>query len=129
MAANNEIGTIQPIMQIGAIAKAHNILFHTDAVQAVGAIPVDVQTWNCDMLSLSGHKFHGPKGIGVLYIRKNVRISNLIYGGAQERGLRAGTENVPAIVGLGQAITLANTEMCESTRKMTTMRDRLISGL
>ena len=129
MAANNEIGTLQPIEEIGKIAKEAGILFHTDAVQAVGAIPVDVKKWNCDMLSLSGHKFHGPKGIGVLYIRKGVKISNLIYGGAQERGLRAGTENLPAIVGLGKAIELAVQELPSYMEKMTFLRDRLIDGI
>lgn len=129
MAANNEIGTLQPIAQIGALAKEAGVLFHTDAVQAVGAIPVDVNAWNVDMLSLSGHKFHGPKGVGALYIRKGVKITNLIYGGAQERGLRAGTENVPGIVGLGRAIELATAELPVYTQRMTALRDRLIDGI
>ncbi len=129
MAANNEIGTLQPIAEIGKIAKEAGILFHTDAVQAIGAIPVDVKEWNVDMLSLSGHKFHAPKGVGALYIRKGIRISNLIYGGAQERGLRAGTENLPGIVGLGKAIELAVAELPEYAERMTRLRDRLIDGI
>ena len=129
MAANNEIGTIQPIAEIGKIAKEAGILFHTDAVQAIGAIPVDVKEWNVDMLSLSGHKFHAPKGVGALYIRKGIRISNLIYGGAQERGLRAGTENLPGIVGLGKAIELAVAELPEYAERMTALRDKLIDGI
>ena len=129
MAANNEIGTLQPIAEIGKIAKENGILFHTDAVQAVGAVPIDVNAWNVDMLSLSGHKLHAPKGIGALYIRKGIRISNLIYGGAQERGLRAGTENLPGIVGLGKAIELAVAELPEYTERLTKLRDKLISGI
>jgi len=129
MAANNEIGTIQPIAEIGKIAKEAGILFHTDAVQAIGAIPVDVKEWNVDMLSLSGHKFHAPKGVGALYIRKGIRISNLIYGGAQERGLRAGTENLPSIVGLGKAIELAVAELPEYSKRLTALRDKLIDGI
>ena len=129
MAANNEIGTIQPIAEIGKIAREAGILFHTDAVQAIGAITVDVKEWNVDMLSLSGHKFHAPKGVGALYIRKGIRISNLIYGGAQERGLRAGTENLPGIVGLGKAIELAVTELPEYAERMTRLRDKLIDGI
>ncbi|MBR5545941.1 MAG: cysteine desulfurase NifS [Clostridia bacterium] len=129
MAANNEIGTIQPIAEIGKIAREAGILFHTDAVQAIGTIPVDVKEWNVDMLSLSGHKFHAPKGVGALYIRKGIRISNLIYGGAQERGLRAGTENLPGIVGLGKAIELAVAELPEYAERMTRLRDKLIDGI
>ena len=129
MAANNEIGTIQPIAEIGKIAKEAGVLFHTDAVQAVGAIPVDVKAWNVDMLSLSGHKLHAPKGVGALYIRKGIRVSNLIYGGAQERGLRAGTENLPGIVGLGKAIELAIEELPEHAARMTALRDKLIDGI
>lgn len=129
MAANNEIGTLQPIREIGQAAHEAGVLFHTDAVQAVGAVPIDVNEWNVDMLSLSGHKFHGPKGIGALYIRKGIKISNLIYGGAQERGLRAGTENLPGIVGLGAAIELAVKELPEYTQRMTHLRDRLIDGI
>lgn len=129
MMANNEIGTLQPIQEIGRIAKEAGVLFHTDAVQAVGAVPIDVNSLNVDMLSMSGHKFHGPKGVGALYIRKGVKIGNLIYGGAQERGLRAGTENLPAIVGMGEAIELAVRELPEYTKKMTELRDRLINGI
>ena len=129
MAANNEIGTLQPIREIGAIARAHKVLFHTDAVQAVGAIPLDVNELNVDMLSMSGHKFHGPKGIGVLYIRKGVRIDTLIHGGAQERGLRAGTENLPGIVGIGKAIELATANLEENAARMTALRDKLIDGI
>lgn len=129
MTANNEIGTIQPIREIGAIARAHKILFHTDAVQAVGAIPVNVDEMNVDMLSMSGHKFHGPKGIGALYIRKGVRIDTLIHGGAQERGLRAGTENLPGIVGIGRAIELATANLAENARRITALRDKLMDGI
>jgi len=129
MAANNEIGTLQPIPEIGRIAKENGILFHTDAVQAVGAVPIDVNDWNVDMLSLSGHKLHAPKGIGALYIRKGVRISNLIYGGAQERGLRAGTENLPGIVGLGKAVELAVAELPEYAERVSKLRDKLIDGI
>ena len=129
MAANNEIGTLQPIAEIGKLAKENGILFHTDAVQAVGAVPIDVNAWNVDMLSLSGHKLHAPKGIGALYVRKGVRISNLIYGGAQERGLRAGTENLPGIVGLGKAIELAVAELPEYTERVSRLRDKLIKGI
>ena len=129
MAANNEIGTIEPIREISKVAHEAGVLFHTDAVQAVGAVPIDVNDWNVDMLSLSGHKFHAPKGIGALYIRKGVKISNLIFGGAQERGLRAGTENLPGIVGLGAAIELAVAELPEYTRRLTALRDRLIDGI
>ena len=110
MAANNEVGTLQPIAEIGALCRARGVLFHTDAVQAAGAIPLDVQAMNIDLLSLSGHKLHGPKGAGVLYVRRGVKIDNLLHGGAQERGFRAGTENLPGIVGLGKAIELAAAE-------------------
>ena len=129
MAANNEIGTLQPVEEIGKIAKEAGVLFHTDAVQAVGAVPVDVKAWNVDMLSLSGHKLHAPKGVGALYIRKGLRISNLIYGGAQERGLRAGTENLPGIVALGKAIELAVAEMPEYAQRVSALRDKLIDGI
>jgi len=129
MAANNEIGTLQPIAEIGAVAKENGILFHTDAVQAVGAVAIDVNAWNVDMLSLSGHKLHAPKGVGALYIRKGIKVSNLIYGGAQERGLRAGTENLPGIVGLGKAIELAVAELPEYTERVTALRDKLIDGI
>ena len=129
MAANNEIGTLQPIAEIGRIAKEAGVLFHTDAVQAVGAIPLNVSTLPVDMLSLSAHKFHGPKGVGALYIRKGVRMNNLIYGGAQERNLRAGTENLASIVGLGKAIEIAVAELPEYAARMTRLRDRLIDGI
>ena len=129
MMANNEIGTLQPIKEIAQIAKAKGVLFHTDAVQAIGAIPVDVKELGVDMLSMSGHKFHGPKGIGALYVRKGIKMSNLIHGGAQERGFRAGTENLPAIVGIGKAIELAVAELPAYAEKMTKLRDRLIDGL
>ncbi len=129
MAANNEIGTLEPIAEIGKVARAHKILFHTDAVQAVGAIPLDVQAMNIDMLSMSGHKFHGPKGVGALYIRKGVRIDTLIHGGAQERGQRAGTENLAGIVGLGKAIEIATTDLEAKAAKLGAMRDRLIDGI
>ena len=129
MAANNEVGTIQPIGEIGALCRSRGVLFHTDAVQAVGAIPIDVQAMNIDMLSLSGHKLHGPKGAGVLYVRKGVKIETLIHGGAQERGYRAGTENVPAIVGLGKAIEIAHANLAENAARITALREQLISGL
>lgn len=129
MAANNEVGTIQPIAEIGAVCRARGVLFHTDAVQAIGAIPIDVQAMNVDLLSLSGHKLHGPKGVGALYIRKGVKIDNLVHGGAQERGFRAGTENLPAIVGLGKAIEIAHANLTDNAARMTTLRDRLINGL
>ena len=129
MAANNEVGTIQPIGEIGALCRSRGVLFHTDAVQAVGAIPIDVQAMNIDMLSLSGHKLHGPKGAGVLYVRKGVKIETLIHGGAQERGYRAGTENVPAIVGLGKAIEIAHANLADNAARITALREQLISGL
>lgn len=129
MAANNEVGTLEPIRKIGQIAREAGVLFHTDAVQAAGAVPIDVNDWNVDLLSLSGHKFHGPKGVGALYIRKGTRIHNLIEGGAQERGLRAGTENVPGIVGMGEALSLAAAELSEYTAHVTALRDRLIHGV
>ncbi len=129
MAANNEIGTLEPIAEIGRVARAHKILFHTDAVQAVGAIPLDVQAMNIDMLSMSGHKFHGPKGIGALYIRKGVRIDTLIHGGAQERGQRAGTENLAGIVGMGKAIEIATTDLDAKAAKTSVLRDRLMNGI
>ncbi len=129
IAANNEIGTIQPIAEIGAIAKEHKIAFHTDAVQAIGAIPVDVKEWQVDTLSLSAHKFHGPKGVGALYIRKGTRLPAFFQGGAQERNRRAGTENVPGIVGLGAAITKAVTTLDENAKKIAALRDDLINGI
>ncbi len=129
MAANNEIGTLQPIAQIGQIAKAQGVLFHTDAVQAVGAIPVDVEDWQVDLLSLSAHKFHGPKGAGALYVRKGVRLEPLLHGGAQERNRRAGTENLPGIVGLGKAIELACEDIEGKAQAVTELRDMLIAGI
>ena len=129
MAANNEIGTIEPIAEIGKIAKAHKVLFHTDAVQAVGAIPVDVDSWNVDMLSLSGHKFHGPKGVGALYIRTGAKVDTFLHGGAQERGRRATTENVPGIVGLAAALEKAVSSLEENGVKLIYLRDKLIHGI
>lgn len=129
MFANNEVGTIMPIEQIGETCKKHGVLFHTDAVQAVGHVPVDVEKMHIDLLSLSGHKFHGPKGVGALYVRKGVRIPALILGGAQERRKRAGTENVPGIVGMGKAIELATSELEDNAAKMKVLRDRLIFGI
>lgn len=129
MYANNEVGTIQPIAEIGAIARAHGIYFHTDAVQAVGHVPIDVKAEHIDMLSLSGHKFYGPKGIGVLYIRRGVRIQNLLHGGAQESRHRAGTENVAGIVGLGAAIERSVAAMPEESARLTAMRDHMIREL
>ena len=129
MFANNEIGTIQPIAEIGAIAKKHGILFHTDAVQALGHVPIDVEKMNIDLLSMSGHKLGAPKGIGAIYIRKGVAVTPLIFGGAQESKRRAGTENIPGIVGMGMAAELAVKEMEEMTEKLTAMRDKLIRGI
>lgn len=129
MYANNEIGTIQPIAEIGRVCRERGVLFHTDAVQAVGNVPIDVKAQNIDLLSLSGHKIHAPKGIGVLYVRKGVVLQNLIDGGAQERGKRGGTENVAGIVGLGQAITDAAAGIEAKAAKLTKMRDRLIDGV
>lgn len=129
MTANNEIGTIQPIAEIGKIAKAHKVIFHTDAVQAIGHMKIDVEELGVDLLSLSGHKFHGPKGMGALYIRKGIRISNLIHGGGQERGKRAATENVAGMAGLARAIEIANADLEENTAKMTVLRDKLICGI
>lgn len=129
MFANNEIGTIQPIKEIGAIAKEHGILFHTDAVQAYGQLPIDVEELNIDMLSASGHKLNGPKGIGFLYIRKGLKLRSFIHGGAQERSRRAGTENVTGIVGLGKAVEIAMATMEERTQKETELRDYLITRI
>ena len=126
MFANNEIGTIEPIKEIGAIAKEHGILFHTDAVQAYGHVPISADEYNIDMLSASGHKINGPKGIGFLYIRKGVKIRSFIHGGAQERKRRAGTENVPGIVGYGKAAEIAMANMDERIAKETQLRDYLI---
>lgn len=129
MFANNEIGTIQPIKEIGEIAQEHGILFHTDAVQAFGQIPINVDEYHIDMLSASGHKLNGPKGIGFLYIRKGVKIRSFIHGGAQERKRRAGTENVPGIVGLGKAVARAAATMKERTEKEAGLRDYLIAQI
>jgi cysteine desulfurase len=129
MYANNEIGTIQPIREIGAICKKHGVLFHTDAVQAVGHLPINVKESGIDMLSASAHKFHGPRGIGFLYARKGVRLTNLIEGGAQERGKRAGTENVAAIAGMAAALKESAAHMEENAVHMSALRDRLIQGL
>ena len=129
MFANNEIGTIQPIREIGAICREKKVLFHTDAVQAVAHIPVNVADDNIDLLSASAHKFHGPKGVGFLYARKGIRLSSLIEGGAQERGLRAGTENVPGIAAMAAALTETSARMAENAAHLTKMRDKLIDGL
>ncbi len=129
MYANNEIGTIQPVAEIGAICKERGIPFHTDAVQAVGHLPIDVKAQQIDLLSASAHKFHGPKGIGFLYARKGFRLTNLIEGGAQERGKRAGTENVPAVVGMAEALKEISGKMSDNTARLTVLRDRLIAGL
>lgn len=129
MYANNEIGSVMPIAEIGAVCRKHNVLFHTDAVQAVGHIPISVKNDQIDLLSLSAHKFHGPKGIGVLYAKKGVRLYTLIAGGAQERGKRAGTENIPAILGMAAALQAACDHMEENTQHCRVLRDRLIAGL
>ena len=129
MTANNEIGTIQPIAEIGEICKKKGVIFHTDAVQAVGHIPVNVNDMNVDMLSASAHKFHGPKGVGFLYVRKGVSLKNLIDGGAQERGKRAGTENLPAVAGMAAALKEAVNNLSCNTEKITALRDRLADGL
>ena len=129
MYANNEIGTVQPIAEIGEVCRRHGVLFHTDAVQAVGHLPVNVAEQNIDLLSLSAHKFHGPKGIGVLYARRGVPIFPLIHGGAQERNRRGGTENIPAIVGMAAALDEACDHLDEDTAKLTALRERLIEGL
>ena len=129
MYANNEIGTIQPIREIGAVCHAHNVLFHTDAVQAVGPLAIDVQAENIDYLSASAHKFHGPTGVGFLYARTGVPLTSLIDGGAQERGRRAGTENVPGIVGMAAALKETVAERESENARLTVLRDRLIAGL
>ena len=129
MTANNEIGTIQPIAEIGEICKKHGVIFHTDAVQAVGHIPLDVKAQNIDMLSASAHKFHGPKGTGFLYVRKGIILQNLIEGGAQERGKRAGTENLPGIMAMTAALKEAADNMERNSAHMSEIRDYLISGL
>ena len=129
MYANNEIGSVLPISEIGAVCKEAGVPFHTDAVQAAGHIAIDVKAQNIDMLSLSGHKFHGPKGVGALYVRRGIPLKNLIDGGAQERGKRAGTENLPAIVGMAAALEDACAHLEENTKKVTALRDKLIAGL
>lgn len=129
MYANNEIGTIQPIRELGAVCRKKGVLFHTDAVQAAGHLPIDVEKDNIDMLSMSAHKFHGPKGIGALYCKKGIRLPNLIEGGAQERGRRAGTESVYAMAGMAAALKEANDHLEENMAKTRNLRDRLIDGL
>lgn len=129
MYANNEIGSVLPVSDIGAVCRERGVIFHTDAVQAVGHLPIDVRAQNIDMLSLSAHKFHGPKGVGALYVRKGVPLHSLIEGGAQERGKRAGTENVPAIVGMAAALEEACAHLRENAAKVSALRDRLILGL
>ena len=128
MMANNEIGTILPVAEIGRVAHEHGVLFHTDAVQAAGHIPIDVKAMNIDMLSISGHKFHGPKGVGVLYIRRGVRVPQLLHGGGQERNQRSGTENVPEIIGMAAALEEAVNNLPESMPRVSKMRDRLIEA-
>lgn len=129
MYANNEIGTVQPISEIGAVCKERGVIFHTDAVQAVGHLHINVKEQNIDMLSLSGHKFHGPKGVGALYSRKGIILTNVIEGGAQERGKRAGTENIPAIMSMAVALKEASDHIDDNANKLIAMRDRLIEGL
>jgi len=129
MMANNEIGTIQPIAELARIAKAHGALFHTDAVQAIGSVPIDVKALNVDMLSLSGHKFHAPKGVGALYLKKGVKINQLMHGGAQERKQRPGTENIASIVGMGVAIERAAATVDRRNAYLIPLRDRLIQGI
>ncbi|MEG1887581.1 MAG: cysteine desulfurase NifS [Oscillospiraceae bacterium] len=128
MFANNEIGTIQPIAEIGAVCRKHKILFHTDAVQAVGNVPIDVEKMNIDVLSMSAHKFHGPKGIGALYIKSGIYFDNLIDGGAQEHGRRAGTENVAAIIGMGEALEISISQMEERNQRLIKIRERIMDG-
>jgi cysteine desulfurase len=129
MFANNEIGTIQPIAEIGKLCSERKILFHTDAVQAIGHADIDVKRMNIDALSMAGHKFYGPKGVGAMYLKKGIRIENLIHGGGQEKGKRASTENVPGIVGIGKAIELVVSEMEEESKRLSHLRDRLLNGL
>lgn len=129
MMANNEIGSIQPVKEIGEICRERKIFFHTDAVQAVGHVEVDVKDMNIDLLSLAAHKFYGPKGVGALYIKKGIKIHNLVHGGGQEKNRRAGTENVAGIVGLGKAIELAVDNLPEHNKRLTQLRDKLINGL
>ena len=129
MFANNEVGTIMPVAEIGKVCRERGVLFHTDAVQAVGHVPIDVKAMNIDMLSMSAHKFHGPKGVGALYMKKGIRLPAYVMGGAQERNRRAGTENVAGVVGLGAAIELATQNLEESAARMTKLRDKLIAGI
>jgi len=129
MFANNEVGAIQPVAEIGAIARAHGVPFHTDAVQAGGYLPLDVDALNVELLALSAHKFYGPKGVGLLYVRRGVRLLPVQTGGGQERGRRSGTENVPYIVGMARALEIAHAERESETRRLTALRDRLIDGL
>ena len=129
MLANNEIGTIQPIKEISALAKENSIIFHTDAVQGVGVIPIDVNELGVDLLSLSGHKFYGPKGVGALYVRKGTKIEAISHGGSHERGCRAGTENIPGIVGIGKAAEIAKKEMDERMIRIGALRDKLMDGI
>lgn len=129
MFANNEIGTIEPIRAIGAVAKKHGVLFHTDAVQAIGHVPVDVKADNIDLLTLTAHKFHGPKGTGAIYIRKGIKVEKLVFGGGQERGLRPGTENTAGIQGLGLAAEHARLHMAENAARLTKLRDKMIAGI
>ncbi|APM38688.1 cysteine desulfurase NifS [Clostridium kluyveri] len=129
MFANNEVGTIQPIKEIGEICKKKKVYFHTDAVQAIGHVDIDVKAMNIDALSMAAHKFYGPKGIGAMYLRKGIKIENLIHGGGQERGKRASTENVPGIVGIGKAIELAVDDLKDESKRLSYLRDKLITGL
>ncbi|MHC6180251.1 cysteine desulfurase NifS [Clostridium sp. JNZ X4-2] len=129
MFANNEIGTIEPIKEIGELCKKKGVLFHTDAVQAVGNVPIDVQNMNIDLLSMAAHKFYGPKGMGALYVKKGVKIDSLIHGGSQERGRRAGTENIAGIVGMGKALELAAQNMNKESKRLIYLRNKLIDGL
>lgn len=129
MMANNEVGTIEPIRELAAIAKEHKVLFHTDAVQAIGSLKVDVKELGVDMLSLSAHKFGGPKGVGALYVKKGTRLDTFMHGGAQERNRRGGTENVAGIAGLGKAITLATQNLEEKAKRITALREKLIEGI
>jgi cysteine desulfurase len=129
MFANNEIGTIEPIRAIGAIARKHNIFFHTDAVQAIGHVPVDVKADNIDLLTMTAHKFHGPKGTGAIYIRKGIKVEKLVFGGGQERGLRPGTENTAGIQGLGLAAEHARLHMVENSARLKKLRDKIIAGI
>ncbi|MBR5291841.1 MAG: cysteine desulfurase NifS [Clostridia bacterium] len=129
MFANNEVGSIMPIAEIGAVCREKGVLFHTDAVQAVGHVPIDVKAMNIDMLSLSAHKFHGPKGVGALYVRRGIRLPSFVMGGGQEKGRRAGTENTAGVVGLGAAVEMSCAHMEENAKRMTALRNRLMEGI